>query len=238
MIQPIKILLFTPVWKHPNLTRLHFENVKRIVNHKPETFDITPFFVVSEDWAIDLCDEFGFRYHFTENLPLGRKLNTGLRQVINEPFDWLMTNGSDDFVNPRFLNEYLPYFESSLAFGQSKIYLMNAKTCEQKSWHIGYAFGALRCIRFDLVRQTAISKGAYGGLWGEMLNRGLDYYSMLELEKRTGKKIEVVNIKNKLWDVKTGESINRWNKFKGEPLDIPVDELPLEIRYLNLNQPA
>ena len=222
---PIKILLYCPVWGRPKITRLHFDNVERMISFDPALYQIEPLYIVSEDWSKDMCIEFGFDWFQHENLPMGRKLNAGLKPVINQPFDWLLTFGSDNFCEPSFLDEYLPYFETEQAFGLNLCYAIEESTGKQKEMMIGYAFGAMRCIRWDLVRQMD------GQLWPEMLNRGLDYYSMLNLKEATGVDVQVVNTEAKLWDVKSKGNINKFGKDTNL-VEVPAEEMPQEIQHL------
>ncbi len=224
-----KIALLTPVWKRPELTRLYFDNVKRITEYKTDQFSITPIITLSETWAENLCKEYGFRYVFVDNDPLGAKMNAALKEVINEPFDWLITNGSDDFIEPTFLDEYLPHFKTKKAFGIASVNVLNQQTKEQKVWPIGYAFGALRAIRFDVLRVASISKDGFIGLWPKHLNKALDFYSAERLTQKTGTVIEIVEIETKLWDVKSDTSINRWGKIKGHVINVPLKRMPKEV---------
>lgn len=225
----IKIALLTPVWQRPELTRLYFENVKRITQYKTDQFSVTPIIALSETWCENMCKEFGFRYVFVDNNPLGAKMNAALKEVITESFDWLITQGSDDFIEPTFLDEYLPHFKTKKAFGIASVNVLNQQTKEQKVWSIGYAFGALRAIRFDVVRVASITKDGFAGLWPKHLNKALDFYSAERLEQKTGTRIEVVEIKTRLWDVKSDTSINRWGKIKGHVINTPLNRLPKEI---------
>jgi len=64
-----KILIYIPVWGREKTVRKCFEGL----NLKVKGFSFKVFCVISEDWAEKMCKEFGFKYVFSENKPLGRK---------------------------------------------------------------------------------------------------------------------------------------------------------------------
>lgn len=207
------------------------EWVKRLLEYRPARFDIYPHFVVSEQWAVDLCRHMGFSFQWADNRPVGTKLNTGLKAVINGEYDYMMTMGSDDFIEPSFLDSYAPHFGSHDAFGINVLHVLEAATGLQKRVLIGYPYGALRCIRWGVVRKSAIYRGAYRGFWTP-ISQGLDYYSMEALRERTGVTAKVVSIPERLWDVKDGHNINSFKKVGGLPIAVNPDEMPKEIRKL------
>lgn len=227
-MQPLKILLLTAVWGRQEITKLQIQNVRRLVDFDPARFAITPVYIVSEFWAVEMCQMLGIRFVWQENKFLGRKMNNGLKAFLHLDFDWLMVTGSDDFVEPEILNEYLPHFERHPAFGLNTVYAVEESTGNQREMQIGYAFGAMRCIRWDLIQQTC------GNLWNDNDNRGLDYGSMLNLKSKTGADIQVVYVENKVWDVKGMGNINPYSQFGTSEVDgLP---LPLEIKHLEKNK--
>lgn len=223
-----------PVWGREEITRKHFENVRRIVEYAPSFFNVVPFYVVSEYWAEKLSEEFGYNYCRAENSPLGWKMNYGLSRFINETgFDWMMQTGSDDFVEPTFLDEYAPYFSSLKVFGLKSVHLINEKngmikktTVDQGCW------GALRCIRFDVLREASFDGGAFRGIWANAQQRGLDYISSLHVHARTGFFVRPVTIDTIVFDVKSESNINRWIDIEGVIVRVPEEEIPVEIRHL------
>lgn len=220
----IKLLFLTPIWGRKEVVRMHMDNMDRIAKANAENFEITQLYVVSEDWASNLCFEHGYQYFWHYNQPLGRKLNNGLKSVLSENFDFLVTNGSDDFCEPEILEEYLPYFSQYPAFGVNTVYAVEENTGRQKMQNIGYPFGAMRCVKWSLIRQMN------GNFWNDNDCRGLDYYSMVNLKEKTGVDIQVVYTETKIWDVKGTFNINTFSKFGGGVIESL--ELPLELKYL------
>jgi hypothetical protein len=232
-MNPIKILIYVAIWKRPEITRLHMQNVRRLVEYDPARFEITPFYVVSEDWAETLCNEFGYRFHRTENNPLGRKMNAGLRQFINEPHDFLLGMGSDDFVEPSFLEEYLPYFETRPIFGLKEVYLINEANAMIKRCKVDRGcFGALRVIRWDLLQVAAFDGKRFIGIWNDTQARALDYVSSINIKARTGYFVYPVQIGAKLFDLKNEVNINGFDIVEGQRVRLPIEEIPKELHYL------
>lgn len=223
----LKILAIIPVWGRQRITRLQIDNLARVSKELSEYLQITPLYAISEYWAEDLCLAQGLDYFMHKNQPLGNKLNNALKSVIDEKFDFLMTCGSDNFIEPDFLKEYLPYFKQYDAFGVNVVNAIEESTGKQKEMQITYPFGAFRCIAWDLVQMME------GNLWPENEKRGLDFYSMQKLKAETGQEIQIVYTENRVWDVKSGENINTFAKVAGNV--IHCDNLPLEIAYLNIH---
>lgn len=233
MSDPIKILLHVPVWQREATVRRHMENVERLISFDPSRYKITPFYVVSEDWAVEMCDEFGFDYHRCENSPLGKKMNEGLAQFINSDFDWMIGLGSDDFVEPSFLDEYLPYFETRQIFGLKEVHLINEANGMVKHVIVDQGcFGALRAIRWDLLTSASFDGERFIGIWENNQHKVLDYVSSINIHRRTGQFVYPVHIEAKLFDVKGDLNINGFDKCAGERVRVGIDEIPKELHYL------
>lgn len=170
-----KILAFVPIWKRPEITRQCFDGIKSL------GLDI--FAVVSEDWAEDLCKEYGADYVRTENTPVGRKYNKGLEKAIQKDYDYLMTFNSDTLINKKLLKVYEYYMNEGIdLIGVDKVYFVEngkAKFVDYKLQIIGagrmISFKALRKIaRRIKVRFLNSIAGSLNGNSGEerYINRG------------------------------------------------------------------
>ena len=113
----IKLKIYLAVWKRPEITELCFMGIHRLKTHL--SYDISAFAVISEEDMIPLCEKYGIDWVLTENLPLGKKKNYGLKQLADYDFDFLMEIGSDDLVTNDLLDQYLPYFNKYDFFGIS-----------------------------------------------------------------------------------------------------------------------
>lgn len=215
----IRICLLVAVWKRPEVTVACFHNIKRLVDYRPELFEITPVVVVSEKWAARLCQEFGFAYILHKNKPLGKKMNVGLKAALMYDWNWLMQLGSDDFVEPVFLDFYFPYLVHGKFFGQKSLVVVDAASGEMKQITTQNVFGALRCIRRELIVQSL-------PLWEPERMRGLDGSSMKSIQSATGISPEAVTVPVWLFDYKTGVNINTYDRTAGhlvKDLSLPVE---------------
>lgn len=137
----MKILAFVAVWKRPDITRRCFEGIKRL--------GLPIFAVVSEDWAEELCKEFKADYVRTPNEPLGKKFNTGLEQALKKDFDYLMTIGSDNLINPELLKIYEYHMKKGVGLiGVDKVYFIQGEECKRVDYQL-QIIGAARMISKD-----------------------------------------------------------------------------------------
>ena len=95
-------MAFIAIWKRPLITKACFDGLMR---HKRK-HNIDVFCVVSEKWAIDLCEAYGFKYCVTENKPIGQKMNKGLEKVLEYNFDYLLQMNSDTLLAEEFFDVY------------------------------------------------------------------------------------------------------------------------------------
>ena len=140
-------MAFVPVWKRPDITRQCFEGIKSL--------GLDMFAIVSEDWAEDLCKEYGADYIWTDNIPVGRKYNTGLAAVLDRDYDYLMTFNSDTLINPKLLDVYEYYMNAGIdLIGVDKVYFVE----DGKAKFVDYKLqiiGAGRMISFKSLRKIA-----------------------------------------------------------------------------------
>jgi hypothetical protein len=228
-MMPLKICLYVAIWKRPEVTVACLHNIKRLVEYRPELFEIIPHFVLSEDWAERLCEEFGFAFTRSQNNPLGRKMNKGIREALKYDFDWLVQLGSDDFIEPKVLDYYWPHFQHERFFGMRHLLVMDGRTGDMMSVGTHNVFGAMRCIHRSLLDKTMKSQG---WLWEAKLNRALDGSSMKSIEKQTGEIPKPVNVPVFLFDYKTSENINAFGDMAGELVRVPLEMVPVEVKAL------
>ena len=140
-------MAFVPVWKRPEITRQCFEGIKSL--------GLDMFAVVSEDWAEDLCKEYGADYIRTENKPVGRKYNTGLAAVLDRDYDYLMTFNSDTLINPKLLDVYEYYMNEGIdLIGVDKLYFVENEKAKFVDYRL-QIIGAGRMISFKALRKIA-----------------------------------------------------------------------------------
>jgi len=211
----IKLKLFLAVWKRPEITELCFLGIQRLKTHP--SFDISAFAVISEVEMIPLCEKYDIDWIITENLPLGRKKNFGLRQLAHYDFDFMMEIGSDDLVTNNLLTQYLPYFEKYDFFGISDAAYIESENGEcRRLISDKSTYGAGRVISKDLLEKMEYQ------IWASGLNRGLDNNSVLNIKQKTDVDYVKVSPMDEpgIIDVKSEENIWKFNYFLGVPYDI------------------
>lgn len=100
----MKLLIYTAVWKRPEITEICFMGIKRL--QKVSGFDISAFAVISEVEMIPLCEKYGVDWCLTTNHPLGAKKNYGVKQALRKDFDYMIEIGSDDLLKTEALYAY------------------------------------------------------------------------------------------------------------------------------------
>lgn len=172
MIRPA---IHTMVWKRPEITALHFENISQLN---------CPVFVgVSEQWAADLCEQYGFEYIMIDNLPLGEKkirtLELGFRS--NKRWTHLIELGSDDFFHPTNMSALLNYgYDKGYdVWGVNQMYVLSEDG--KKAMYLAYSpsnkikvLGAGRIIKRTVLHHLH-------PLWKADRNKGLDTVSAYKL---------------------------------------------------------
>lgn len=195
----MEVAVIVPVWKRPEITRVCFENLKKT--------GLRVICAVSEDWAMCMCQEYGFDYVYTENSPLGRKKNKLMEYALTFEWDKVMEFGSDNLCDLSKLKDYLSipsdhYAVNSIYFvqdGKAKYYNVN-----NKIW------GAMRVMSREAVEKSV-------PLWDDKANQYLDSNANRALDMK-GYKYSVVNTPM-LVDIKSEVNIWPYERFSGKPVN-------------------
>lgn len=205
----MRIRILIPLWKRPEVTEFCFEGVKRL--QAESKHDIEVSCVLSEPEFIEMCDRFKFNWVFSENLPLGNKMNQGIKSTLKFKYDYLMVMNSDNVIKTELIDEvYTPFFESlNPYFGIDKVTYVNWKTKEARE--VKYDFTVLGIGK--MLHRTVIDK-MKGELYPPLLNRCLDHTMMDRL--MTAKVLPtIVQYYGQLaMDFKSETNIHPWEKFK------------------------
>ena len=94
------MIIYCPVWGREKITRYCLSRLESLGQI---------FCVVSEEWSVKMCKERGYLFKLATNLPLGMKLNSGLKDIMQLEFDYMMTTGSDNLYDgiPGLYKEYM-----------------------------------------------------------------------------------------------------------------------------------
>jgi len=186
----------------------------------PDYADVRPFFILSDE---DPC--FNTNYNLVKNYdyliypndPLGRKKNAGMRHAMQWDWDYLIELGSDDIITDMIWLYYVkPFAEQWPIFGINNIYYYHPKQ-NKAVFMSGYAqdhdgepmpFGALRCIRRDVVEQCM-------PLWRDTWNWSMDGASYYKI-KEAGYVANIVQISDDpvLLDIKTTTNLTNWYEIE------------------------
>jgi len=147
--------------------------MSRLIAESKHEIDVTC--VLSEPEFTFMCDEYGFEWVFEENIPVGNKINTGIRSTLRHTYDYLMMMNSDDVVKTELIDKYYePFFESlNPYFGVDKVTYVNFETKEAREFQYDYSvLGIGKMVRRDVVDKLN------GNLYPEKLSKGLDDHFM------------------------------------------------------------
>lgn len=207
----MRIRILIPLWKRPEVTRFCFEGVKRL--QRESKHEIMVSCVLSEPEFIPLCEEFGFNWTFALNLPLGDKINTGIKSTLKYKYDYLMMMNSDDVIEAELIDRYYePFFERlDPYFGVDKVTYVNWSTKEAREFQYEFTvLGIGKCLRRDVV-DLAFKK--LGEVYRKDLNKCLDDTMMDNLIK-IGFYPKFVKYEGMLaMDFKSEVNIWPWEKF-------------------------
>jgi hypothetical protein len=153
----MKVIIQTLLWKRPEISRIHFDNLK-------ET-GLDVYVGVSEDWAEDLCKEYGFKYVRVENHPLGAKKNATIDLALKDEWDYLLEMGSDDLIFN--VKDYLKHCGEYDCFGTKGFYVacVRSKKAGYFKYKTNNLIGAGRVFSRRVLKRK---------LWEDDINRGLD----------------------------------------------------------------
>jgi hypothetical protein len=211
----INLLIYLAVWRRPEITELCFMGIERMKKHS--AYNIEAFAVISEPGMIQLCNKYGIKWFMTDNYPLGKKKNTGLRAAERFDFDYLMEIGSDDLITNDLLTQYLDYFGKYDFFGITDAAYIESETgaCRRLTTDKS-TYGAGRIISRKILNQMNWT------LWSDSLNRGLDNNSLYNIETKT--KVKYHKVKHQdvpgVIDVKSSENLWKFNYFIGEDYNL------------------
>lgn len=111
----------------------------------------------------------------SENLPLGRKWNSGLSAIKDIEADYIMIMGSDDFIDKKLIERYIQLAKSGVDYvGVIDLYFMNSVNGEMGYWpgymdaRRGETIGCARMIKKEIAEKLDYT------LWNDNINRSLD----------------------------------------------------------------
>lgn len=210
-----KILVFLALWRRPEITEICFLGLERLKQHPDFRIDVLA--VLSEPEMVPLCEKYGVHWIAADNLPLGRKKNTGLQAAKNFDFDYLMEIGSDDLILNCLLDSYKPFIDQKKDFfGIVDMAYIDSQTgtCRRLTSTMS-TYGAGR-----MISKSALEKVDYHP-WRDEIIRGMDNNSLFAFARKgviygTVKPMDVPGV----IDIKSEENIWKFNYHVGREYDI------------------
>lgn len=211
--QQITIVTFTPVWRRPEIFSICLKGIKRLQQYNPNKYRIVPFFIVSEAEAAGQVINAGFDFIYHQNQPLGAKKNAGLHYILEKyDFDYIMEIGSDDLITNKYLDLIYPYMcENTPQITPQNCWFIDTLTAETAHWITDRVIGLGRCISREAILK--LKPDGYN-LWDANKQRGMDTYSLLNLQRRKiSNTIIETNGKVYTLDIKSDVNINAITRF-------------------------
>lgn len=154
----MKILVFTPVWKRPEITEAYCLGILRL----KKKFNIDVMCVLSgEDYTHghqlnhELMKKYGIDYVEYKN-KLGAKKNYGLNCLMKKDFDYLMEMNSDDIILDELLEVYKDLMEKGEPFiGIGNFVFYNSEDGNAKECKSTTLFGIGRAYKKDAIKKAA-----------------------------------------------------------------------------------
>lgn len=191
------------------MTQFCFEGVKKLQRESKHHIDVSC--VLSEPEYIELCGKYGFNWVFAENLPLGNKMNAGIKSTMKFKYDYLMIMNSDNVIKTELVDQvYAPFFESlNPYFGVSKVTYVNWGTNDAREFEYNFmVLGIGKCLHRDLVNKSQ------GNMYRPELNKCLDA-TMMDNMIALGAFPTIVNYEGQLaMDFKSEVNIWPWERFQ------------------------
>jgi len=178
----MKILIPVPVWKRPEILLECLTGMQRFVKKsKRYKIYVYPLFIISpEDYYFILNEKliklFKFDYCTYKNLPVGEKMNAGINLALKEiEFDYLMTCGSDNIINPEIWKIYKPLMTQKRQLFGLRNFFCYGTVEKQAIYFDNYnkfrAIGTARMIHINSINKL-MSKNIE--LYDNELDSGLD----------------------------------------------------------------
>lgn len=151
-------LIYLAVWRRPEITKICFMGINRL----RKRFPLDALAVISEESMIPLCEEFGIRWTFHENDPLGAKKNHGLNEAMKLDWDYLIEIGSDDLLKDEIFELYQKQFGKHEYFGVKSLVFLDSETGRCRKYSSDTIFGLGRCMSRSLLERACYGVDVIG----------------------------------------------------------------------------
>jgi hypothetical protein len=222
----LKILIFTPVWRRPDVLRIYCAGIRRLRSE----FNIDVFCVCSpedDSGTKRILKENDIEYCEHPNV-LGAKKNFGLEKAMERDFDYLLELNSDNIVKNELIESYLQRSEDFIACGNFAF--VDLKTGRAKKYH--FKKGTKYRTVFGIARMY--KREAIEGLklWKDNAIIGMDNHSEMVLSQN-GVNPTIIDFKKPVaFDLKSDLNLWNYDSMKGEEIKFSKSGLSNEEKKL------
>jgi len=215
----MKLLLFIPVWKRPDVFLITAERLK-----VPDWVDMKVVCMLSKEDPHykenqRICREYRFNQICCENFPVGRKMNYGIKRVMRYSWDYLMGLNSDNIIADGYWDQVKKHIGSPM-IGMNQIIAYdlpsgNGIKLKLDTHDVCKVWGGGRLLSYEAI-DTTLNKLGY--LYQDDLNSGLDTSSQRNIFENAMFDTEPAIIDGcYLMDIKTETNINPYNTLGNVP---------------------
>jgi len=218
----MKLLFFIATNQRHEIANKCFRGLHRIIEHAKDVLpdiEVDVFVIVSNQTAAALALAHGFKIStIIPNMPLGKKMNEGLRQAMDLDWDYLIQSGDDNLYGTDLLVRYAYEIgQGTKFFGLSRLYFYDLHSNRIKVFGSNQVFGAGRVIARSLLENMP-------KVWPDAINKGLDNASEKAITDFHGfdkVRVKPVNFSQLPYviDIKTEHNIHSFQDVPGDQVD-------------------
>lgn len=207
-----------------------------MINHHAH-LDWLKFAVCSTDEEVEFMNENGWYAYRYDNLPLGRKLDMGLRAALTLKWDRLVLIGSDDFLSHEYVTKVEALPKEVDWAGVKKIYFVDSKTWKAKAHTYSPTVAGKMFIGAGRVLSRRVVEDVierHGQMYTWRKNNGLDFDSEQRILLQGYKPHMIESKKPLLMDLKSEGNIWSFNAFQSRAhlnKEVTMNEIKKQIGY-------
>lgn len=123
----MKVLIFTTVWKRPEVTELTYMGFDRIQSILKESYDIDSEVLIVSSEPDHTARAIVRDYHVfeTDNFPVATKYNNGLKEAMRYEWDYLFEMNSNNLLSDLYIHMWVAAAKAGLkVFGSRNFYAL------------------------------------------------------------------------------------------------------------------
>jgi hypothetical protein len=133
----MKVLIFTTVWKRPEVTELTYKGFDRIQATLKDSYDIDTqvLIVSSEPEHTKIAKERGYNVFETENFPVATKYNNGLKASLDYEWDYILEMNSNNLLSDLYIHTWVAGAKAGLqVFGSRNFFALMPNKIDYKQY--------------------------------------------------------------------------------------------------------